>query len=590
MRWLPGAATLLNYQRPWLGSDAAAGLALTAVLVPVGMGYAEAAGLEPVYGLYATIGGLLAYAIFGPSRVLVVGPDSALIPIIGAAVTPLVAIDPAAGAAVAAGIALIGGALVLAAGILRIGFVTDLLSSPIRYGFLNGIALTIIVGQLPKLFGFSTEAEGLVGESIAFVAGVRGGETNIASLIVGLACLGAILAMRAARPRFPGMLLAVVGAIIASAVLDLAARYGVAVVGPLPAGVPVPSIPQIPPGQLETMIPAALAIALVSMADTAVLSRSVAAQTRQRVDPDQELIALGASNFGSALLAGFSVSASSTRTPVAVSAGATSQLTGVIGALGVLGLLVVAPNLLAPLPDSALAAVVITAAMKLVEVVRVRRLLEIRRSEFAISIICFLAVALFGVVPGIFISVAIALGLFVWRAWRPYSAILGRLHGVKGYHDISRHPDARRIPGLVLLRWDAPLFFANAEMFRDRVADAIADSPTPARWVVIAAEPVTDIDTTAAAVLDELMADMRSRGVELGFAELKGPAKDWLRRYGLYDHIGDSRFFPTVGAAVSGYVAATGAAWVDWEDEPAQPLIEGAGSGRPPAEGGASGE
>jgi len=567
-RWLPGVVALTHYERGWLSSDIVAGIVLTAFLVPVGMGYAEAAGLEPVYGLYATIGGLLAYGIFGPSRVLVLGPDSSLIPIIAATVVPLAAGDPVAAAAIAAGLAVMSGAIALGAGILRIGFVTDLLSSPIRYGYLNGIALTIIVGQLPKLFGFSVDAEGLVDEIRAFVAGVQAGETNAVALAIGLACLIGILALKAWRPRFPGILVVVVVAIVASAVLDAAARWGVSVVGPLPAGLPVPSLPSVPVEHLDTLVPAAIALALVSMADTAVLSRSVAARSGLRVDPDQELVALGAANAGSALLGGFSISASATRTPIAISAGARSQLTGVIGGLGVLALLVLAPNLVAPLPDSALAAVVIAASLSLVEVAGVRRLLDIRPAEFAISVICFLAIALVGVVPGIFVSVAIALGLFIWRAWRPYSAVLGRLHGVKGYHDISRHPDARRVPGLVLLRWDAPLFFANAEMFRDRVADAIGESPTLARWVVIAAEPVTDIDTTAAAVLDELMAGLSSRGIQLAFAELKGPVKDWFRRYGLFERVGEKHFFPTVGSAVSAYLAETGVEWIDWEDEP----------------------
>ncbi len=566
-RWLPGIAALRSYDRAWLSSDLIAGIVLTAVLVPVGMGYAEAAGLEPVNGLYATIGGLIGYAIFGPSRVLVLGPDSSLAPIVAAAVVPLAAGDPAAATAIAAGLAIMSGAVALTAGLVRVGFITDLLSSPIRYGYLNGIALTIIVGQLPKLFGFSTDAEGLVDEARAFIDGLRAGEANVAALAIGLTCLVGILALKAWRPSFPGILVAVVGAIVVSAALDLAVQWSVPTVGPLPAGVPVPSLPSIPVGDLATLVPAAIAIALVSMADTAVLSRSVAAQARYRVDPDQELVALGAANVGSAVLGGFSISASASRTPVAITAGAKSQLTGIVGALGVLGLLVLAPNIVAPLPDAALAAIVIAASLSLIEVARVRRLLRLRPGEFVVSIVCLLAVAFIGVVPGIFVSVGIALGMFVWRAWRPYSAILGRLNGVKGYHDIGRHPDARRVPGLVLLRWDAPLFFANAEMFRQRIDDAIATSPTPVSWVIIAAEPVTDIDTTAADVLHEIEATLDASSIELAFAELKGPVKDSLRRYGLFERVGERRFYPTVGSAVSAYIEETGVDWTDWEDE-----------------------
>jgi high affinity sulfate transporter 1 len=565
-RWLPGLIVLRGYKRSWLPADLVAGIVLAAVLVPVGMGYAEASGLDPVYGLYATIGGLLAYGVFGPSRVLVLGPESSFAPILAAAVVPLAAGDPAQAAGIAAGIAVIVAAIEIGAGLLRVGFVTDLLSSPIRYGYLNGIALTILISQLPKLFGFSTDADGLLEEARAFGAAVAAGDTNSAALAIGLICLVGILGIRVWQPRIPGILVAVVVATIASAALDLAGRFGVSTVGGLPPGLPVPRLPDIPIMDLDVIAPAAIAIALVSMADTAVLSRSLAKAGGYRVDPDQELVGLGASNAGSALLGGFPISASSSRTPVAMSAGAKSQLTGLVGAAGVAALLVLAPNALSSLPDSVLAAIVIAASLSLVEIARVRRLWALRRSEFAVSIACTLAVAVAGVITGIFISVAIALGLFIWRAWRPYSAVLGRIGGVKGYHDIGRHPEADQVPGLVLFRWDAPLFFANAEMFREAVEDAIEASPTPVRWLVIAAEPVTDIDTTAADVLREIDQSLETAGIELAFAELKGPAKDRLRRYGLFDHVGEHRFYPTVGTAVEGYVEETGTPWVDWED------------------------
>jgi MFS superfamily sulfate permease-like transporter len=243
-----------------------------------------------------------------------------------------------------------------------------------------------------------------------------------------------------------------------------------------------------------------------------------------------------------------------------------TQLAGIVGAVLIVAMLVAAPGLLATLPSSDLAAVVITASLSLVEIGGVVRLYRLRRSEFALSIACFVAVAVAGVIVGIFASVGIALLAFLWRAWRPYSAILGRLPGVKGYHDVGRHPEAKLIPGLVLFRWDAPLFFANAEMFRAAVEDAIEASPTPVRWLVIAAEPVTDIDTTAGDVLREVDANLEAAGIELAFAELKGPAKDQLRRYGLFDHVGEHRFYPTVGTAVDGYVTATGVEWIDWEE------------------------
>jgi MFS superfamily sulfate permease-like transporter len=281
--------------------------------------------------------------------------------------------------------------------------------------------------------------------------------------------------------------------------------------------------------------------------------------------------ALGAANLAAGFFQGFSVSSSSSRTPVAEAAGARTQLTGVVGALAIALMLILFPNLVRNLPDAALAAVVITAAVGLIEVAGVRKLYQVRKTEFALSIACFLGVAGIGVIEGIFIAVALALLDFIRRAWRPYDAVLGRVDDLKGYHDVARHPEAKRIPGLLLFRWDAPLFFANAEVFADRLRLAIASSPTPVRWAVVAAEPVTDLDITAADVLKGLDAELAAEGIDLRFAEMKGPVKDRLRRYALYERFGDDHFYYTVGAAVSAYLDATGVDWTDWEDDRAAP-------------------
>jgi MFS superfamily sulfate permease-like transporter len=324
----------------------------------------------------------------------------------------------------------------------------------------------------------------------------------------------------------------------------------------------------------------AIGIALVSFADTSVLSRTFAIRGGYRVDPNQELVALGAANAAAGLFSGFSVSSSSSRTPVAEAAGARTQLTGLVGALAIALMLLLFPNLVRNLPDSALAAVVITAAIGLIEARGVRKLYRVHKTEFALSIVCFLGVAILGVIEGIFIAIALALLDFIRRAWRPYDAVLGRVDDVKGYHDVTRYPDAKRIPGLVLFRWDAPLFFANAEVFADRLRSAIASSPTPVRWVVVAAEPITDLDTTAADVLRDLDAELAAEGVDLRFAEMKDPVKDRLKRYALYERFGDDHFFPTVGAAVSAYLDATGIEWTDWEDRGAEVSPE---PSRPPS-------
>ena len=575
-RWLPGFQTLRAYRRSWLSRDLVAGIVLTALLVPAGMGYAEASGLPAIYGLYATIVPLVMYALVGPSRILVLGPDSSLAPLIAAAILPLAAGSEAEAVALAGMLAILSGLLCVLAGLARFGFIADLLSKPVRYGYMNGIALTVLLSQVPKLFGFSIDAEGVIPEARALVRGVVDGETNRAALIIGVACLLVILGFKRWRPRIPGVLVAVVGATVAVGVFGLAQRYDLSVVGPLPKGLPSFEIPSVSADDLGTLVAGAIGIALVSFADTSVLSRTFAIRAGYRVDPNQELVALGAANVAAGFFQGFSVSASSSRTPVAEAAGARTQVTGLVGAAAIALLLLFFPNLVQNLPDSALAAVVITAAIGLIEVAGVRKLYRVHKTEFALSMACFLGVAVLGVIEGIFIAVALALLDFIRRAWRPYDAVLGRVDDLKGYHDVTRHPDAKRIPGLVLFRWDAPLFFANAEVFADRLRLAIASSPTPVRWAVVAAEPVTDLDTTAADVLRELDEELAAEGVDLRFAEMKGPVKDRLKRYALYERFGDDHFYPTVGAAVSAYLEVTGVEWTDWEDRaaPAHPELK----------------
>jgi high affinity sulfate transporter 1 len=571
-RWVPGIASVRSYRRDWLGKDITAGLVLTAILIPVGMGYAEAAGLPAVNGLYATIIPLIAYAIFGPSRILVLGPDSSLAAIIAATIVPLAAGDPERLITLAGMLALLTGGLCLIAGIARFGFVTDLLSKPIRLGYLNGIALTVLIGQLPKMLGFSASGDGLIQETLSIAQGVAQGLTNPVTLAIGASSLALILIFKRRWPKVPGVLIAVIGATLVVGLFDLAATAGVSVVGPLPQGLPSFQLPVTPLSDILLLLPGALAITLVSFADTSVLSRTFALRGGYRVDQNQEILALGAANVASGLFQGFSISSSSSRTPVAESAGARSQLTGVVGAVCIALLLVFAPSLLQNLPNAVLGAVVISACLSLVDIKSVARLYRVRPGEFWLSIVCFLGVALFGVVQGIFIAVVLALLGFIWRAWRPYDAVLGRVDGLKGYHDITRYPQAKRVPGLVLFRWDAPLFFANAEIFREHVEDAIATAPDRARRVVVAAEPVTDVDTTAGEMLAELARDLEAAGIELAFAEMKDPVKDRLKAYGLYEKLGVEMFFPTVGQAVDGYLVTHPVDWIDW-DETAHPAL-----------------
>ncbi|MGX0966345.1 high affinity sulfate transporter 1 [Bradyrhizobium japonicum] len=575
-RWLPGFDTLRQYEAASLPHDIFAGIVLATMLVPVGIAYAAASGLPGIYGLYATIVPLLAYALFGPSRILVLGPDSALAAILLGVIAPLAQGDPLRAVTLAGMMAIVSGTVCVLAGVARLGFITELLSKPIRYGYMNGIALTVLISQLPKLFGFSIESEGPLRSLWAIVSAILGGQINWVAFAIGLATLIVILLLRNNR-RVPGLLIAVVGATLVVGVLDLGTQYGVKVLGPLPQGLPGFVVPWITSSDLVPVLIGGCAVAMVSFADTSVLSRAYAARLGSRVDPNQEMVGLGAANLATGFFQGFPISSSSSRTPVAEAAGARTQLTSVVGALAIALLLLVAPSLLQHLPTAALAAVVIASAIGLIEVADLKRIYRIQRWEFWLAIVCLVGVAVLGVIPGIGLAIAIAIIEFLWDGWRPHSAILGRAYGVKGYHDITRYPDARRVPGLVLFRWDAPLFFANAEFFRERVLDAVATSPTPVRWLVVAAEPVTSVDVTACDVVAELDRSLHAQGIEFCFAELKDPVKDKLKRFGLFAQLGEHYFFPTIGVAVARYLETNNVEWEDWEDDDVQGLERVAG-------------
>ena len=563
MRWLPGLRTLRSYELPWLTRDILAGLVLTTMLVPVGIAYAEASGVPGIYGLYATIIPLLAYALFGPSRILVLGPDSSLAAVILAVVLPLSAGDPQRAVALAGAMAIVSGLVCVAAGLARLGFITELLSKPIRYGYMNGIALTVLLSQIPKLFGFSVDATGPLAQAWGIVLAIAGGRANPVTLAIGASALALILALKR-YPRAPGILIAVVAATVFVAVSRVDAQAGVAVLGVLPQGLPTLVLPHIGFDDLVPVVTGGIAVALVSFADTSVLSRTYAARLRSRVDPNQEMVGLGVANLAAGFFQGFPISSSSSRTPVAEAAGSRTQLTGVVGAIAIALILVFAPNLLQYLPNTALAAVVIASAIGLVEISDLRRIYRIQRWEFWLSMACFAGVAVFGAIPGIMLAIVMAVIEFLWDGWRPHFAILGRVDQVRGYHDIGRYPQARRIPGLVLFRWDAPLFFANAELFHDRLLDAVASSPTPVHWVVVTAEPVTSVDVTAADMLAELDERLREAGVELRFAEMKDPVKDKLKRFGLFTRFAEQTFYATIDESVEAYVAEHSVEWVDW--------------------------
>lgn len=552
LRWLPGLVTLRSYQATWLPKDVVAGLVVTTMLVPVGIAYAEASGVPGVYGLYATIVPLLAYAIFGPSRILVLGPDSALAAPILAVVVSVAAGDPSRAVTVASMMAVVSGLLSIALGLARLGFITELLSKPIRYGYMNGIALTVLVSQLPKLFAISVKDQGPLRELWSLGTAIAAGQANGYTFAVGAGTLVLILFLKRYE-RLPGILIAVVLAMLCVIAFKLDG-LGVKVLGKIPQGLPRFAIPWANGADLVEIILGGCAVGLIAFADTSVLSRTYAARLHTRVDPNQEMVGLGVANLAAGFFQGFPISSSSSRTPVAEAAGAKTQMTAVVGAVVVALLLMVAPNLMRYLPNSALAAVVIAAAISLFEFADLKRIFRVQQWEFWLSIACFVGVAVFGTIPGICLAVAMAVIEFLWDGWRPHYAVLGRVEGLRGYHDTKRYPHASRIPGLVLFRWDAPLFFANAELFQQRLLEATESSPTPVQRVVVAAEPVTSVDVTSADMLRDLSHTLRDRGIALHFAEMKDPVRDKLRRFELTDIIGDESFHPTVGAAVDNYL------------------------------------
>ena len=549
--WLPGVDVARTYQRSWLRTDITAGIALTALLIPAGMGYAQAAGLPPETGLYATIVPLLVYALAGPSKILVLGPDSSLAPIIGAAVLPLAAGDPERAVALAGLLAILMGAILVLGGILRLGFVTDLLSKPIRLGYLNGIALVVVVSQIPKLLGFSVDGVNLIDEMRATVSAIAGGEIDPSAAAIGIGGIAVIVAFKLFHSRIPGVLVAVFGAIAVAYFLGL--DDDIPMVGALPQGLPAPALGGLQWSDVAELIGPAAGIALVAFADTGVLSRTFAARRGESVDGSQEMRAIGTANVASGLLGGFPMSASSSRTPVAEQNGAKTQLTGVVGALLIVVFILVAPGLTGYLPEAALAAVVIVAATSLVDIRSIVDMWSMSRVETVLAIAAFLGVALVGVLEGIVVAIALSFVAVVVHAWRPYRTELVAVPGIDGYHDIKRNPTGHRIPGLVIIRFDAQLFFANGAIFDDYARRVVARSPEPVRWVIIASEPMTGVDTTAMDELVELDQYLSGNGIELVFAEMKDPVKDKLQRLGLGERFGSDHFYPTLETAVEAF-------------------------------------
>jgi high affinity sulfate transporter 1 len=543
---VPGVGMLRTYKPAWLRFDLVAGIVLAAILVPQGLAYAELAGLPPVTGLYTTIACLIVYALLGPSRILVLGPDSSVSPLIFAAITPLiVANDTASAIALAGMLALMVGLIEIGLGLGKLGFIADLLSKEVQVGYMNGLAITIIVGQLPKLFGFSTDAESFVDKVGAFFSNLD--QTNATALLVGLGTLALLIGLPRVSRRIPAVLVAVVAATVVSAVFDLAAE-GVKTVGTLPSGLPTPSIPWTSASDLAALAAAAAGIVLVSLTDTIATSSSFAARRGDEVDANREMIAVGASNAAAGLFQGFAISVSGSRTAVAEQSGAKSQVTGLVGAGLVILMLVAVPGLLKDLPQTALAAIIIMAAVSLADIAVLRRFARVRKTALFLSLVATLGVVFFGVLQGILIAAILSILLFFRRSWWPPGAVLGYVHELKGWHDVERYPEAEQQKGVVIYRWEAPLFFANAGIFRQQIRKLVVESKP--QWIVLQCEAITDIDVTAADMLKGLDHELNEHGIHMAFVELRTRLQERVETYGLLTELDREHFFAKVKPAL----------------------------------------
>jgi high affinity sulfate transporter 1 len=546
-RFLPGLAALRNYNPAWFRYDIVAGVSVAAVAVPIAIAYAQLAGVPPVYGLYASILPLVAYALWGSSRQLIVAPDAATCAIVATIVFPLAGPDPARYLALTAALAMMTGLFCLAAGALRLGFLTNFLARPILTGYLNGIAISVISGQLGKLFGFPLKPAGFFRLLREFLSRLK--ETHLLTLALGLGCLVLLRILKRVAPKLPAPLVVVALGILASELFHLRAQ-GVALLGAIPAGLPALRLPAVSLSDLGSLAFGGMGLALISFTSAMVTARGFAVKNRYDIDSNQEFVALGVADLGAGLLQGFAVSGADSRTAVNDSVGGKSQVTGLIAAgLFVLTLLFLTTPL-ASLPITVLSAVLISSAIGLFDLRALVGLRRISPQEFRLSLLTLLGVITVGVLPGVLVAVGLALIQLLANASRPHDAVVGRVPGTGVYHDIAGHPEAETFPGLVIYRFDAPLLFFNSDRFKSRVRSVIHEAGTKPRCLILDAETMSGMDTTGAAGLGEVCDELDDEGVTLAVAGAKGPIRSMLARTGLTQRIGSERLFPTLESAV----------------------------------------
>ena len=546
----PGLAQFRGYERSWLRGDVLAGVTVAAYMVPQVMAYATVAGLPPVAGLWASIAPLAVYAVLGSSRQLSVGPESTTALMTATALAPIAAGDPGRYAVFAAAAALLVGVICLLGWVIRLGFLAELLSKPVLVGYMAGVAIIMIASQLGKITGAPVEGDEFVDQMRSFVAGWD--ELHLPTILLALSVLVVLGVLAWFAPRAPGPL---IGMLAAAAVVALSSldRFGIEVVGEIPTGLPTPGLPDIAMADLTGLLIPASGIAIVAFSDNVLTGRVFAVRKGQDIDANAELAALGASNIAAGLMHGFPVSSSGSRTAISDSVGSRTQLYSLVLLACVLVVMFAAGDLLATFPTAALGALVVYAALRLIDVSEFKRLARFRHSEFVLALATTVAVLVLGVLYGVLAAVVISILDLLRRVARPHDAILGFVPGVAGMHDIDDYPEASPEPGLLVYRYDAPLFFANAEDFRSRALAAVNESETPVEWFVLNAEANVEVDLTALDALDQLRAELERRGIVFAMARVKQDLRDELEAAGLVDKIGEDRIFPTLPTAVEAY-------------------------------------
>jgi len=495
---------------------------------------------------------------------MVVGPDAALIPLIAAAITKGALPQSMSPTDAASTLALLTGLTCLCAGLLRAGFLTDLFSKPLQAGYTHGIALTVAVSQVGQICEFPLSSANFIDNAKTIFLSAVHHRANEASLALGMFCLTLITLLRRVAPRAPAVLLSL--AITGYGATLFPSARALPRVAAIAHAIGLPTIPRMSLSALPQLLATSCGIALITLADTGVVTKIHSHGKADTPTANREMMALGIANITSALFGGFPVSVSATRTPVAIAAGSRTQLTAIVSAATTLALAWLSPNLITNLPKTLLAAVVLDASFRTLHIHSLRARTGRKHSDTAVAIIAMFSIATLGVLAGIAVAVTATILSFFSRTWRPHYAILGRVPGLKGYHDTTRYINARQIPGLLLFRWDAPLFFANSNYFRKRVLIAFEEAATQPKRVVICSEPITDIDSTAAEVLESVRNDLASRGAQLAFCGMKDHIKDVLKSNGSYSTLGDLNFYPTTGVAVRSFVDDFQAPWHDWEE------------------------